>query len=336
MSKKNILKIILIIIALCLFIGGWFLYSEIYTAVSQESDSVIFQINKDESISQLAGRLKSEGVIRNAWLFKKYLVGKGLDKNVQAGEYTVAKPITLARVVETMSVPKISERTITIIPGWNLRDIAEYLEKENIGTKDNFYQLVGYPPGVEEKVTISFKENLRSLEGYLAPETYRIYNDATMKDVVEKLINEREKQLTEEIKNDIAKSGRTIHDVIIMSSVVEREAMNPEDMAMVADIFWRRLEKNWALQSCATVNYVTGKKTPGISAEDQQIDSPYNTYMYPGLPAGPICNPSLDAIKATIYPKKNDYWYFMTGNDGVMRYGKTLEEHNANVYKYLR
>jgi UPF0755 protein len=329
-------------------IGGWFLYSEIYTATAQDVDLVVFQIKKDETVGQLADRLEKENVVRSAWFFKKYLVWKGFDKKIQAGEFTATKPITLARVVAAMGVPKINERSITIIPGWNLRNIAEYLEKENIGSQDEFYSLVGYPPGVGNKATIDLKEkysnikileninNLASLEGYLAPETYRIYNDATVEDVVHKLISERDNQLTEEMKADIAKSGQTIGEVITLASIVEREARNPIDMAIVADIFWRRIGINWALQSCATVNYVTGKSSPGVSAEDQQVDSPYNTYKYPGLPPGPISSPSLEAIKATIYPKANDYWYFMTGNEGEMHYAGTLEEHNKNVYKYLR
>ena len=121
-----------------------------------------------------------------------------------------------------------------------------------------------------------------------------------------------------------------------MASVVQKEAPSKDDMALVADIFWRRNKMNWALQSCATVNYITGKNDPAVSAADRAIDSLYNTYKYPGLPLGPIGNPSLKAIRATLYPTSNNYWYFMSDSKGEMHYAKTLEEHNINVAKYLR
>ncbi|EKD43545.1 MAG: Aminodeoxychorismate lyase, partial [uncultured bacterium] len=130
--------------------------------------------------------------------------------------------------------------------------------------------------------------------------------------------------------------NKSLVEILTMASVVEKEAPTSDSMGIVADIFWRRYQKNWALQSCATVNYITGKNDPGVTDKDRAIDSLFNTYKYPGLPLGPISNPSLTAIKAVIYPIKNDYWYFMSGTDGAMHYAKTLEEHNRNVFKYLR
>lgn len=209
--------------------------------------------------------------------------------------------------------PPRPEITITIIPGWNLKRVTEYLAGKGFVTSTKL--------GVD-------------LEGYLSPNTYRVYKDAALQDVVDKLKNAREKELTQ-FDGDIKKSGMSLKEVLTLASIVEKEANTSEDMAIVADIFLRRLEQNWALQSCATVNYVTGKNDPGVSASDKKIDSPYNTYKYPGLPPGPICNPGLDAIKAVLNPTKNNYVYFMTGDDGVMRYARTLEEHNLNVAKYL-
>ncbi|MBU2542074.1 endolytic transglycosylase MltG, partial [Patescibacteria group bacterium] len=288
-----------------------------------------------------------EQIIRNAWIFKKYLIYKGLDKKVNYGEFEVEAPITVARVAQTLSQPGLSEREITIIPGWGLNDIGEYLEKEGIGTKQDFFYIVGRP-GKNYKITAERAPEINSdlkilqdkpwyvsYEGYFAPETYRIYKNSSIEEVVERLFEEREKQITDEMWQDIEKSGKSFFDILIMASVLEKEARDFEEMSIISDIFWRRHEINWALQSCATVNYITGKNDPGISLEDKEIESAFNTYKYPGLPLGPISNPSLDAIEASIYPQKNDYWYFLTGTDLQMYYAKTLEGHNENKGKYL-
>lgn len=305
-------KFIILLIGFCVLILGWFLYSEIYTAVAQKAN---FEVKQGESVSQLAMRLENEGVIRSASFFKLFLRVKGLDKKINYGEFTVAGPITLARVAEVLSQPGLNEKVITIIPGWNLRQVTKYLTDE----------------GFADSAQLD-----SDWEGYLAPNTYRVYKNANLSDIINKLKAAR----VEEFKQIDAKlwgsSDLTERQVLTLASIVEKEANTAEDMAIVADIFLRRLEENWALQSCATVNYITGKNDPGVSAVDKKIDSPYNTYKYPGLPPGPICNPSLDAIKAVLESKKNDYNYFMTGSDGMMRYATTLEEHNANVTKYLK
>ncbi len=340
-------KIILIIILFCLVVAAWFVISEIYTAEAQKIDKVTFEIKQGESVGELVNRLEEEQVIRNAWIFKKYLIYKGLDKKVNYGEFEVEAPITVARVAEALSQPGLSEREITILPGWGLREVAQYLEKEGISTKEDFFNLVGQPamnykisgiqaPEIDLDLKIlGDKPWYVGYEGYFAPDTYRIYKNSTVEDVVDRLLKERDKQITPEMWDDIKKSGKSFFDILIMASVLEREARDFEEMAIISDIFWRRHDINWALQSCATVNYVTGKDTPAISLEDQKIESAYNTYKYPGLPLGPISNPGLDAIRAAIYPQENDYWYFLTGTDGEMRYAEDLEGHNLNKAKYL-
>lgn len=243
--------------------------------------------------------------------------------------------------------PLKEEITITIIPGWNLRQVAQYLVERKIASStEDVYKYTGRPAYDYRKAVFTLpagggykivqdKPEHVSHEGYLAPETYRVFKGASLPEVIEKLIKQREKQITERMWADIRKTDRSFYEILTMASVVEKEAPN-SDMPKVADIFWRRYDKNWALQSCATVNYITDKNDPAVSDADKKIDSLYNTYKYPGLPLGPISNPSLAAIRAVIYPEKNDYWYFMTGVDGKMHYARTLDEHNANKRKYLR
>ncbi len=251
-------------------------------------------------------------------------------------------------------VPPRTEMNITIIPGWNLRQIAaDWVDKKIIKSPEDFYNLVGKPafnykaqgelaPKLFFISTSSWnyffkdKSNYLSYEGYFLPDTYRVYADAKPEDIIKKVFVNLDEKITQEMRSEIVKQNKSFAEILVMASVVEKEAPTSDSMGMVADIFWRRLAKNWALQSCATVNYITGKNDPGVTDKDRAIDSLFNTYKFPGLPLGPISNPSLTAIKAVIYPIKNDYWYFMSGTDGVIHYAKTLDEHNRNVYKFLR
>ncbi len=251
-------------------------------------------------------------------------------------------------------VPPRAEMNITIIPGWNLRQIAvDWADKKIIKTPEEFFDLVGKPaynykaqgelaPKLFFISTSSWeyffkdKSNYLSYEGYFLPDTYRVYADAKPEDIIKKVFVNLDEKITLEMRTEIVKQNKSFDEILTMASVVEKEAPTADSMGVVADIFWRRFKAGWPLQSCATVNYITGKNDPGVTDKDRAIDSLFNTYKYPGLPLGPISNPSLTAIKAVIYPIKNDYWYFMSGSDGVIHYAKTLEEHNRNVYKFLR
>lgn len=336
-------KIIYVVLVVCVLFGGWFIVSEIYTAKAQKNvDKIVFEVKSGESVSNLANRLESERVIRSAWFFKKYLVFTGKDKKINIGEFSVESPITLSRVVEALGEPGLSEESITIIPGWNIRDVSKYLVDLGKFQASEVNKLLGLP-AVKNKVNefdwglkiLQDKPDNVSYEGYLAPDTYRIYKNASLEDVVKKLMQGRESQITDDMWKDISKSDRSFHEILTMASILESEARDLEDMKKIADIFWRRYEKNWALQADSTVHYAVNKSgNVFTTAEDREYDSLWNTYQYPGLPPSPICNPSLEAIEAAIYPDKNNDWYFLTGKDGTVYYAKTLEEHNTNK-KYL-
>jgi UPF0755 protein len=343
-------KIILIILFLCLFIGAWFTISEIYTAESQDVDQLIFSVEKDDVADILAYRLEEENVIRNASLFKMYLRLKNIDKSLHVGTYVVDRPITLSRVAKVLlHSPSQEEMEITILPGWTIRDIAMYFEEHEISTSDEFkkitgdsavnYKLAGGAPS-ELELDLKILEDKPwyvSLDGYLAPETYRIFKDASVEDIIIKLLKHREKQITEEMWQDIKNSGRSFYEVLTLASIVEKEVRTPESRAMVADLFWRRYDEGWGLQADSTVHYLVNKKGDVFTTkEDRDSNSAWNTYKYRGLPLGPISNPSLDSIKAVIYPKSNNYNYFLTTFEGDVKYAKDLDGHNYNVNKYLR
>ena len=346
----SIKKIFLIIALLCLLLIAWFLYSESYTAKTKVGvEKIVFEVKAGENVAQLAERLETEQVIRSAWLFKKYLVWRGLDKKINFGEFELAAPITLARVAEVLSRPGLNEKEITIIPGWTIRDIAQYFEFNGMFQAEELTELVGLPavsyktwkegvPKLDSSLAVlKDKPWYVSYEGYLAPETYRIYKNAKLEDIVLKLIQQREQEITNEMRQEMEKQGKSFYDILIMASILEREVKSEKDKRLVADIFWRRYNKNWALQADSTVHYAVNKSGDVFTTkEDRDSNSPWNTYKYPGLPPSPISNPSLESIKAGLYPKKNDFWYFLTGKDGTVYYAETLDGHNKNKINYLK
>ncbi len=245
--------------------------------------------------------------------------------------------------------PPRPEVTVTIIPGWNLRQVADYLVSLGFAsTTDDVYLYTGKPaydyrrvasefPKIDDIKIVAEKPSYDSYEGYLAPETYRVFADASLKDVLKKLVDQRDSEITDEMWSGISSSSHTSYEILTMASILEKEVQKPEDKAKVSDILWRRLDKGWALQVDSSVHYALDKSGDVFTTDkERDIDSPWNTYKYPGLPLGPISNPGVESIKAAIYPEKNSYWYFLTGKDGTVYYAKTLDEQTANKFKYLR
>lgn len=318
--------------------------------VSTSDRDIAILVKEGNTAESLSQRLADQGVLRYPWIFRQYLRLKGIDRKIHVGSFFVHEPITIARIAAALTEKDTNERTITVLPGWDIRDVGDYFIREKMTTDGEWYHAVGGRPaqmdtdldrGCREWLNIFLRSNIpacvSSVEGYLAPDTYRVYADATADDIVDTLVAERERQFTPEIVNDIKKQGRTIHEILTMASILEKEVQTKEDKAIVADIFWRRLQKGWALQADSTVHYAIGGSGGTIftSAKDRAVDSLWNTYKYPGLPPGPISNPGMESILAAIRPVKNDYWYFLTTPDGEVKYARTIEEQTENRARFL-
>jgi uncharacterized YceG family protein len=272
-------------------------------------------------------------------------------------------PPLIAQLLEKFNKPKPTEPilkpedTIQIIEGWTSRDIGQYFEYNGRYMREEFMEVAGFPlvDYRENKImpvphdfsaAYSFlkdKPTYRGLEGYLFPDTYRIYATSTVTEVIDKMLSNFDKKLTPKMRADIASQGKTIYEIITLASIVEKEApidyqtSDDHDAKIIAGIFLNRLRSGQALQSDATISYIYGDNQPAHSGAELNIDSPYNTYKYKGLPPGPICNPGILAIEAAIYPITTDYYYFLTpkGKSEVV-YAKTYDEHLQNKNKYLK
>jgi UPF0755 protein len=219
--------------------------------------------------------------------------------------------------------------------------MAEYLEKENISPKAEFIASAKKPL-TEWNFTFPKSEFIAllpaeaGLEGFLFPDTYRIFQNASKEDVIEKMLNNFADKLTLEIQEEITKSGRSLYEVVTMAAIIQKEVRGYEDMRLVSGLFWDRIKNRQGLESCATLAYILGVDKPQYTLEDTKIDSPYNTYQNQGLPPGPICNPGLDALKAAVYPEYSEYNFFLNRPDtGETVFSKTYDEHLRNKAKYL-
>lgn len=250
------------------------------------------------------------------------------------------------------------ERTIKVLEGWTEREISQYFEREGLWQSEELLELAGLPKYDyrQEKQSnwpkdfsdqydfLADKPKYYSLEGYLFPDTYRIYATSTVSEALDKMLDNFDKKLTQQMRSDIKQQGKTIYEIIIMASIVEKEAAldyspsaDNTNARLIAGIFWNRLEIGQALQSDATLSYYFGDRKPSHSGKQLEVDTAYNTYKYPGLPPTPICNPGILAIKAAIYPLDSDYNYFLSPLDSrQVIFSKTYEEHVANKFKYLK
>lgn len=250
-----------------------------------------------------------------------------------------------------------AERTLRIPEAWTASRIGEYLEEQGIWSRNQWLNVVGQTNNNDGQVSsssISFfdssfdflkdKPNNLGLEGYLFPDTYRINASSTLDEIAMVMLKNFDKKLTPQMRADLVKQGRSIHEIITMASIIEKEApisysvdADNRDAYLISGIFWKRLAIGQALQSDATLSYILNDNKPSHSGSELEVESLYNTYKYSGLPPGPICNPGLLAIRAAIYPLASDYYYFLTPtSEKIVIYGRDYEEHLRNKYKYLK
>jgi len=332
MSKNFLAAVIAIIV----FLAGW-LYYQFYLPLSPGEAPEIFVVEKGSGLSKIASQLKEQGLIRSRLFFSIYVFLRGGQSDLKAGEYSVFASMSASEIADKIISGETEGLKITIIEGWNIEDIAEYLEEKGICQPENFLEAANGSAGrAEEFDFLEDKPERNNLEGYLFPDTYWIKQMASPEEVIRTLLGNFGKKLTAEMREEIRSQDKTIFEIITMASLIEKEVATDEDRKIVSGIFWKRLKNHYPLQSCATVAYALGVDKWRYSVNDTQIESPYNTYKYIGLPAGPISNPGLSAIKAAIYPQESDYNYFLSKPDGETVFTRTLREHNLAIQKYLK
>ena len=276
-------------------------------------------ISEGMTLGEAAVLLAEKNVIRSPFWFNAWSVLLSGESGLKAGKYHLSAPISVPQMAVrlTRGIENVKMLRVTIPEGLSNTKIAALLEKAL--------------PDFDGR---RFQELAAKREGYLFPDTYIFPANATPEQIIEEMKQNFERR-TSSLQARLQDFARPLHEVLTMASLIEGEVRTAETRKQVSGILWKRLKLNMPLQVDAVFPYIIGKNTFEVTLDDLKIDSPYNTYLHTGLPPGPINNPSLDAIIAAITPTDSEYLYYLTDNDGNVRYATTHAEHLINRAKYL-
>ena len=295
-----------------------------------------FSIETGETVNEIANHLQIVGLIRDAESFRAYLVYSGLDTSIQAGEYKLSAAMSAIDVAHELQDATPEDVTFVILPGWRIEEIAASLSTSGLPiTPDEFIRAAQIPPS-----GFDFLNGATTTEGFLYPDSYIIHRGTSADQLIHEFVRNFGLRLSSDVKNAVDRQGLTIYQAVTLASLVEREAVHDEERPLIASVFLNRLENGMKLDSDPTVQYALGYdvlaqtwwKNP-LSLVDLQFNSPYNTYIYDGLPPSPIANPSLESLRAVAFPAETEYYFFRAKCDGSGYHGfaETFEEHLLNA-----
>lgn len=316
--------LVVLIIVLAAAVAFYLYYKEGTLPVNKADQSTqVFVIRKGESVTEIAKNLEKEELIRNRIVFYLAVKRLGIAKNIQAGDFRLSPSMNVYQIAQSLTKGTL-DVWITIIEGLRQEEIAHIFAKELSFPESEFVK--------------------RADEGYLFPDTYLVPKQATIDMVISILTKNFNRKYNQELKDKAKEKGLTDEEVVIMASMVEKEAKLDQDRRPVASVMLKRYRNDWPLQVDATIQYALGYQMEertwwkkNLTSQDLTIDLPYNTYQNTGLPPTSISNPGLASIQAVLEADENTvYWYYLSDNQGKMHFATTLEEHNANISKYLQ
>ena len=342
-------------------------YGAFFAPVSKDSAEVVdFQIDSGETVTEIGERLESANLLRDKRVFKYMVQFRGLTNSLSYGVFKLSPGMNVDQIIaELTSGSQTNERVITIVPGWTCEDVADYLveigaledRREFLSLCNNVDLFVGSSYALRDAQNAGTLSGRKyALEGYLAPDTYRVFTTATAESIIRTLLNQHNKVIDAVYYADNAayytddeggyhaveayETGLTMDQTVILASLIEKEAANREDYARVSAVFHNRLKLGMRLESDPTVTYLSGERKLALTEADISAANNYNTYYVPALPIGPICNPSVAALEAAMSPDMDyidqGYLYFCATEpgSGQLAFSITREEHDANVAKY--
>jgi UPF0755 protein len=306
-------------------------------AVNPAGSPIPFSVLPGESVTSITQRLWEAGLITNPGAFRSYLQYAGMDTTLQAGDYTLTAAMSPVAIAQEMQSSISEEVALVILAGWRMEEIAASLPTSGFEiTSNEFFQAMENLP---QQFSFSAEIAGNSLEGFLFPGSYTLPRQATSEQLLTQILNNFEAQVNTEMRTGFSNQGRSLYEAVTLASIVEREAINDEEMPLLASVFYNRLAINQRLASDPTVQYALGYNTVQatwwtnpLSLADLEIDSAYNTYLYATLPPGPICNPGPAALRAVAFPAQTPYYYFRAACDGSGNhlFAETFEQHLAN------
>ncbi len=290
------------------------------------AQEIIVDIPEGAGSSMVAELLEDNGIIKYPAIFKLCSRLGAYDGRYQPGTVTISPMMSYNDILGAIVVSERDSIKVTIPEGYTIKQIAEVLSEAGVATSDEFYAALN-PDSYDYRFLKDLPQRDNRMEGYLFPATYDIAPGMSAQEIVNLMLKTFDECFTDGYYARAKERNMTVDQVVTLASVIERETNADTERAKVAGVFYNRLKDNMPLQSCATVQYVLGENKPVLSIEDTQIDSPYNTYKFTGLPIGPIASPGADCIKAVLYPEDTDAYYFCLGKNGEHIFSRTYEEH---------
>lgn len=292
-------------------------------------------IQPDESVYSIANNLNVTGLIKDAESFRAYLIYSGLDTSIQAGEYQLSPAMSAIQIAHELQDATSEEVKFSVLPGWRMEEIAASLPSSGLVIAPNdFISAVNDLPG-----GFDFLSGGNSAEGFLFPDSYIFSRQTTADELVNELIRHFALRLSREMQLGFESQGLTVYQAVTLASIVEKEAVRKEEAPLIASVYINRLNIGMKLEADPTVQYAVGYNalqntwwTNPISLIDLQFDSPFNTYVYAGLPPTPISNPGMEALNAVAFPAESPYYFFRAKCDGsgFHNFAVTFEEHVGN------
>lgn len=331
-NRKKFFSLIAISLLVLLFIFKFIWGS----SVIQKSGDL--KVESGTSAKKVGQALEAGEYINGTLPWRFAVWRSGATSSLQAGTYRLEAGETISKVVDRMSKGEVvpDELTITYPEGFTLQQIAARTAARRIGTEGEFISTAVAGNFSDEFEFLQDLPKGHSLEGYLFPDTYRVFADDTSRDVIARMLANFNQKVTADIRAEAKNQNRSLYDVVKMASIIEREVNRKDDLAKVADVLWKRVDDQTGLYADATIRYILNKWDGALTVQDLAIDSPYNTRRYRDLPPTPIGNPGLSVILAALRPEKTDFYYYLSAPDGTTIFAKTNDEHNRNKAQYLK
>lgn len=328
---SKLIKLFRNIVIICIvtglfFISLYIIWQEIFQPVSQEIHLKEIVINHGARARDIATKLENRGIIRSKSVFLFLAKIERKSRSLKAGKYALSPHMNYFEILDKLEKGKVILRKFTVPEGMTIRRIAELWEKNNFGEKEDFIQAASRTELLNKLGINPESLGISNLEGYLFPETYRFADGTNANRVVSMMFKEFCKRF-KKLEVDEQKVKMSIHEIVILASIIESEAHVDEERPIISAVYHNRLKHNRKLESDPTVLYALGKYKKRLLYSELKVDSPYNTYKYKGLPPGPICNPGIASIFSAAYPAENDYMYFVAKGDGTHYFSQTFREH---------
>ncbi len=315
-----------VVALLALLLEGWWILT---VPGPLRSSSRVVEVPAHKGVIDVAEILDEAGVIRSRVGFVLLALARGSFRSLKAGEYQIPQGSNTVRVLEQIAGGQVLQHMVVFQEGSTLAELGRMLQAERLALTDDIMRV-----GKDAVFLKTLDIPADSVEGYLFPDTYQFVKGMTAEEILARMVARMREKISPELLAEARTRDLSMHQVLTLASIIEKEAVEPSEMPLIAAVFWNRIRRDMPLQADPTVQYAVGKDRKRLTREDLQVDSPYNTYRRQGLPPGPIASPGRAAIAAAVRPARVGYLYFVALDERFHTFSTNLADHNAAVARY--